>query len=124
MKRAIIVISSVVLAALLVTTYFSYDPTVSRFFPQCFFKAMTGYDCPGCGTQRALHALLHGDIISAWHFNRALFVAIPLIITYGYAEVYRTKHEKFYTALNSPLMISVIFILVVLWWVGRNILGM
>lgn len=123
MRRVIFVIVFVVMALLLVTTYFSYDPSVSRLFPRCFFKVLTGYDCPGCGTQRALHALLHGDIVGAWHFNRALIVGIPLLAVYGYAELRRTTHVKLYTMLNSQFMIWFVFTLTVLWWVGRNLFG-
>ncbi len=35
----------------------------------CLFRRFTGLSCPTCGTQRALFALLHGDPLTAWHFN-------------------------------------------------------
>lgn len=42
--------------------YFIFDPAVTRWAPKCMFRVLTGYDCPGCGSQRALHALLHADM--------------------------------------------------------------
>ena len=33
----------------------------------CLFHQFTGLSCPGCGTQRALFALLHGHPLAAWH---------------------------------------------------------
>ncbi len=123
MKKTILIIICVVAALLVVATYFSYDPMVARFFPRCVFKTVTGYDCPGCGTQRALHALLHGNIVEAWHFNRALIVSIPLIITYTYAELNRTTKVKFYNTVNSQWMIALVFTAIMLWWILRNVFG-
>ncbi len=55
------------------------DPVTAGFFPQCPLHAMTGLNCPGCGITRGLHALLHGDILSALHFNALL----PFILFIG-----------------------------------------
>lgn len=123
MKRVIIIGVIVVIAGLLVATYFSCDPNVSRFFPRCLFKLVTGYSCPGCGIQRALHALLHGDVVGAWHYNRFLIVSVPLMAIYGFADKFRTSHPKLYSSLNSPFLIGAIFVMTVTWWVVRNIYG-
>ena len=53
----------------------------------CPFKYLTGIDCPGCGFQRSLIALLQGDIAKSF----ALYPpAIPLLLffTYGVADKY------------------------------------
>ena len=47
--------------------------------PKCPVKLLTGYDCPGCGFQRAFHALLHGNLWEAIHYNLFLLIAIPLL---------------------------------------------
>jgi hypothetical protein len=33
--------------------------------PKCPFKMITGFSCPGCGIQRALYAIMHGNIKEA-----------------------------------------------------------
>jgi hypothetical protein len=51
----------------------------------CPFKYLTGIDCPGCGFQRSVLALLQGDL----HDSFALYPpAIPLLIffIYGIAD--------------------------------------
>lgn len=57
-----------------------FDPGAadSPFLP-CLFQAFTGLYCPGCGTTRALHALVHGDIATAAAMNPLLFVLVPLL---------------------------------------------
>ena len=44
----------------------------------CFFKSYIGLECPGCGMQRSLIALLKGNINESLKYHAAL---IPFIIT-------------------------------------------
>lgn len=46
-----------------------FDPTQAHFFPVCPLYSLTGFACPGCGLTRGFHALFHGDISTAIHFN-------------------------------------------------------
>lgn len=47
----------------------------------CPFKYLTGIDCPGCGFQRSIIALLQGD----FHKSVGLYPpAIPLLLFFGY----------------------------------------
>lgn len=55
-----------------------FDPVRSGVYPICLLHAWTGLYCPGCGSLRALHCLLHGDLAAALRFN-ALFVLLVLI---------------------------------------------
>ncbi|MEO5628158.1 MAG: DUF2752 domain-containing protein, partial [Thermomonas sp.] len=41
--------------------------------------ALSGWYCPGCGSTRALHALLHGDLPQALAMNPLLVIAMPLL---------------------------------------------
>lgn len=52
---------------------------------KCPFKYLTGIDCPGCGFQRSVLALLNGDL----HESLKLYPStIPLLLffTYGVAD--------------------------------------
>lgn len=110
---------SVLLAGICV--YFYFDPTDSVFFPRCPFLAVTGYQCPGCGSQRAIHALLHGDIAAAWHYNCILLLFAPLVLALLVSEFTRTKYPRFYSRINSAFVIWGCFIVLMLWWLLRNI---
>jgi hypothetical protein len=52
---------------------FFFNPTTYGFYPVCQFHKLTGLNCPGCGSTRALYALLHGNFSTALRDN-ALFV--------------------------------------------------
>lgn len=118
---AMLAVAAVVVAGVVI--YSTFDPSASRWFPRCPFLMLTGLKCPGCGTQRAIHALLHGDVLSALRFNALLPVSIPLLLLYGYAEVVRTRKPRFYNRVNSVSAILAVLIVVIVWWIVRNICG-
>ena len=118
---AMLAVAAVVVAGVVI--YSTFDPSASRWFPRCPFLRLTGLKCPGCGTQRAIHALLHGDVLSALHFNALLPVSIPLLLLYGYAELVRTRKPRFYNRVNSVTAILAVLIVVIVWWIVRNIFG-
>ena len=56
------------------------NPETKNIFPVCGFYAATGLYCPGCGMTRALHSVIHGDIIRAFQFNALLVVVLPILM--------------------------------------------
>lgn len=121
MRRWLIYGCAVLLVVMAGVVYFTFDPAQTAYFPRCTFLTLTGYQCPGCGSQRALHALLHGDIIAAWHHNAALLVAIPVVLIYLVGELKRTSWPRFYRAISHPAIICTLLAAIILWWIGRNI---
>ncbi len=57
---------------------FFFDPAQYGFYPQCILHRTTGVLCPGCGSLRAVHHLLHGEILAAVRFNALLVVLMPV----------------------------------------------
>jgi len=57
---------------------FCFDPSGYSFFPICVFHQTTGLLCPGCGSLRALHQLLHGHLLIAFRFNPLLLLSLPV----------------------------------------------
>lgn len=56
------------------------DPNAKgSLLPPCPLHALTGWFCPGCGSTRALHALVHGDVVQALAMNPLLVVVLPLL---------------------------------------------
>ena len=123
-SRGRILVASIIVAAAIIAAaiYFTFDPEQpGSFFPRCMFLTITGYKCPGCGSQRAIHALLHADIATALKHNAALLIFIPAIAAYAVAEWQRKAWPGFYATITRPAIVGAIFTLIVAWWVLRNV---
>lgn len=66
--------------------YFRLDPAQYPF-PRCPVHWLTGWHCPGCGTQRAVHALLHGQVGQAVGFNLLAALFAPVLVLGAAEEV-------------------------------------
>ena len=122
-RRALIIITAVVVIVAAIV-YFYFDPSSSRLFPRCLFLETTGVKCPGCGSQRAVHALLHGQVSEAWHYNAMMVVAIPLIGFYLLVSVMQERWQRLYRVLFSRVVLLSLVGLIVLWWVLRNVIAL
>ncbi|TCS86554.1 uncharacterized protein DUF2752 [Anseongella ginsenosidimutans] len=92
--------------------YFAFDPSMAGFFPPCPVKKFTGLECPGCGSQRALHALLHLHFADAFRFNPLAFTAILFLVYDRLAGKGPLRHP------HAPWIVLVI---VILYWMLRNV---
>lgn len=123
-KRNIFLLIGLLAISLFVLLYYIFDPALSKFFPPCPFHYMTGYDCPGCGSQRALHHLLHLDILKAFQQNALFVLSLPYIAFGLYLEYLgeKSRFPRLSRLLFGRKVILLILILVVLFWIGRNML--
>ncbi len=64
----------------------------------CFSKTFFGFTCLGCGLQRSLILLIHGDFLSAFKMYPAIFTLILLI---SFTSINFLKKIK-----NAPKIIS------------------
>ncbi len=48
----------------------------------CLFRAVTGFDCPGCGMTRACRALLQGDVGGALAFHPLVFFVVGFVVVH------------------------------------------
>lgn len=95
--------------------YLAFNDPVESPAPSCVFHRLTGYDCPGCGTQRAVHALLQGRVADAWKANAALFFAVPV------AGLYIGARGRLRRFIESPRAIAAVAAAIILWTVFRNL---
>lgn len=100
---------------------YMFEPGKSGFFPICPFRALTGFTCPGCGSTRGLHRLLHGDVVAAFQFNPLLVLSLPLLL---YALVRYTNAAMRGLPLKGnqlkPGYIWTLFVVVLSFWIFRN----
>ena len=81
-QRRLWMTALVVCSAAFLSVFYFFDPTQHGFFPRCWLHETTGLHCPGCGGQRALHALLNGDVARAFGHNFFVMCALPLVAWY------------------------------------------
>ena len=100
--------------------YYEHDPA-SPVAPKCLFRLISGYDCPGCGSQRALHALLHGRLAEAWGFNPYVFFAAPAGAAVVVIEAGRARWPRLHRAVINSATIAAVLAATVAWWIFRNV---
>lgn len=120
-KRTILALILGTLAVALATAYYFIDPVEVRWMPRCLWKVATGTDCPGCGSQRMAHALMHGDFLAAWHANAYALCMIPVILFLIWLEFAKDKYPKLYVAVHRPAVITSLMATIILWWIFRNL---
>ena len=101
------------------------NPADSSIYPPSPFRLLTGgLFCPGCGTLRALHQLLHGHLLAAIDLNLLMVLSLPLI-AYSYL-VYSShalfKPQQWFPPIYTPAKwIWVILGVILTYWILRNI---
>ena len=102
---------------------YAVDPSAPGGYPPCVFHLATGLWCPGCGSARALHALVHLDVVTALARNPFAVLA-SLYIAWTF---YRWSYRR---VTGTPLrlapqwVITVVWVSIVAFWVLRNVPGM
>lgn len=117
-----IVTGAVVLGACGVV--YAVDPAGSGAYPPCPTKMLTGYDCPFCGSLRATHQLLHGNVTQAVDYNAmtVLLLYPLLLVLFVVWSVRRWRGQEF--TLNVPTWVSGLVVAgLVVFAVVRNIPG-
>lgn len=120
-KHKIILTAAVLLA--LAAVYFMFDPNTEVAFPKCGFYVLTGWKCPGCGSQRALHALLHGDVLAAFRLNMWIPVAIIYIAFVVAAMLFGKQDSRFSEIVTNKYLLAAFLVFTLLWFVLRNVYG-
>lgn len=121
-KKIIYILATTALVAVVVF-YFNFSPKEFNFFPKCPFYVVTGFHCPGCGSQRAFHEILHGNIIAGIQHNLLVILAV-LVIAYKFFVFFRNKANPEKSSRNLLYHNAapwIILILVVGFWIIRNI---
>jgi hypothetical protein len=118
-RSTVVAIWSLLLAG--ATYLYVFEPGKTGFFPVCIFRLCTGFTCPGCGSTRALHQMLHGHFATAFTLNPLFLLAIPFILfallRYSVAVMRgRVPRQNFIPAS----FIYALFVIVVSFWIFRN----
>lgn len=123
MRRRIIAAAIAVGAVVFACIYYFVSPE-SGGLPQCVLYRFTGLKCPGCGTQRFVHAALHGRWAEALEYNWFIPVLLIFIAVMIWVELTSASHPRRYARFYRPAMIWGFLGALLLWAVVRNIFGL
>lgn len=104
-----------------------HHPSDLGFLPPCP-SASLGLACAGCGSTRAVHFLLQGDLAAAWRHNPMLVaVGVPFAAVAGVGLARAAWTGRWPRSRLSPLVAArlglALVILLVGWTVVRNLPG-
>jgi hypothetical protein len=118
LKTAVIIVACIIGIGIL---YFA-NPEYTVWMPQCLFYKLTGIQCPACGTQRALHQLLHCNFTVAFRYNPFLIISVPYLLSLIVCQFDTgNRLKKLRQFAYHTATVNTYLILLVLWWVARNI---
>lgn len=120
-KTKVIIVS--VVAMLLLAFYALVDPMALHWMPQCPFKALTGWQCPGCGNQRLVHTLLQGKIVEAISYNYFMLFAAPYLLLFLVRELLPKgyRREWLTAKIENRHVVRFYIVLFFGWLIIRNI---
>ena len=99
------------------------DPNLAGHYPTCPFLAITGWYCPGCGSLRAIHALAHGDLMTALARNPFAVVAGAYMLVAWVLWLDRTVTGRPRRWLAPPWVLYGVLTAILMFWVLRNLPG-
>lgn len=108
---------------LLVAAYFLRETGGAGWMPGCFFRKVTGLECPGCGMTRGTHALLNGRWLEAFRFNPVGMILLPIaLLGLGIEMLAWVRGKSVFRGLHFGRWGSLILLgVMVIWWIGRNV---
>ena len=76
----------------------------------CLNKKLFGVECPGCGLQRSVDLLLHGEFLAAFKMYPAIYPMIVLALFLGSTLFVKFKHALFLKWFFASLTIGTIIV--------------
>ena len=98
----------------------NYEFSIPMLLP-CPLYQLTGWQCPFCGVQRGIIALMHGEVAEWWNYNPVVWCLTPYFLLFIISEIYRPWLEKpFFKWIRQDKVIFSVMGLLLLWSVVRN----
>lgn len=129
-KRLALAVAVILVTAAACVIYRHFDPEEHVLWPKCIFHLLTGLECPGCGSQRAIHSLLNGEVIKAMHYNLLMVFLLPYLFFFGLLQLFTAKSQnarlkrfccKAELLLYRGRAIRLISVLIIVFWIVRNL---
>lgn len=83
---------------------------MEEYMLPCLNKKIFGFDCLGCGLQRAAALLIRGEFVEAFYMYPAIYTLIPLFLVIGLNFFFKFKHAS--KIINTLAILTVAIIIV------------
>jgi len=87
---------------------FIYLLGIENYMLPCFTKKLFGFDCPGCGIQRALLHLVRGEFGAAFEMYPAIY---PMLLLFAFLAMDKLFAIKFSNKITIVLMVTTVGVL-------------
>jgi hypothetical protein len=115
-------VAPMAIIAFAATILFLFPPAQYSFYPRCPIHEFLHLECPGCGTIRALAALLHGRLAEAFRFNALIVSLLPVAGAYAIRCYIRFLQRRPLLWLQMPPAATYLaFAATILFTVMRNL---
>jgi len=75
----------------------------------CLNKKLFGFECMGCGMQRSVSLIFHGEFVAAFKMYPAIYTLIPLVLFIGMNFFIKFKNsDKIITVLSVVTILVII----------------
>ena len=110
-----------ILISLTASILLLFPPTRYSFYPQCPVYSSLHLLCPGCGTTRALAALLRGHLREALRLNALTTLTLPIAIAYA-IQIYRSHLRREPIRWPQPPLVAIYAMLciTIIFTIARN----
>lgn len=83
---------------------------MEEYMLPCLNKKLLGFDCLGCGMQRAIALIFQGEFVAAFNMYPAIYSLITLFLFIGINIFFKFKHSN--KIISALAIITVATILV------------
>ena len=102
---------------------YAVNPASASVFAPCPVRLLTGWLCPGCGSLRAMHQLLHGNFAASFALNPVLMLLLPLLAFLLGQQVFAAVRPGMRERALPASFIWGLLLLTLAYTVARNLPG-
>ncbi|WP_246052957.1 DUF2752 domain-containing protein [Leptospira semungkisensis] len=123
-KNAIF-LTFLLVTCVLIAKNFPLDTESEYWFTVCWWKHLTGWDCPGCGLSRAVICFFRGDLSRSWEYHPyGIPVSFLGIFLFGLRwNISKSEWKKFLNGKNFGIFSWVFLLGLFVWYFQKQFLN-
>lgn len=114
----------ILISGIVVYYFYQNNPSdADTTFIRCPSNSIFSINCPGCGSQRAFHHILHLEFKEAFRYNALFVLAIPFVIYWFVIKIYNLVFDtkKTIQIPTNKLFWIGLLLIVLFYGIMRNV---